>query len=66
MSSITAQQAKLDLELVPKEKRLEIRKCNKRLNPRKIQRKPTFQVVLDTLALTPCYSAVLITADVPE
>nr|GEV12447.1 hypothetical protein [Tanacetum cinerariifolium] len=28
MSSITAQQAKLDLELVPKEKRLEIRKCN--------------------------------------
>ncbi|GJZ58779.1 hypothetical protein Tco_0614595 [Tanacetum coccineum] len=28
MSSITAQQTKLDLELVPKEKRLEIRKCN--------------------------------------
>ncbi|GJY72326.1 hypothetical protein Tco_0476029 [Tanacetum coccineum] len=31
MSSITAQQTKLDLELVPKEKRLEIRKCNGRL-----------------------------------
>ncbi|GKD09631.1 hypothetical protein Tco_1189316 [Tanacetum coccineum] len=54
MSSIIAQQAKLNLELVSKEKRLEIRKCNGRLNPRKIQREPTFQVVLDALALTPC------------
>ncbi|GJR80617.1 hypothetical protein Tco_0151402 [Tanacetum coccineum] len=43
MSSISAQQAKLDLELVPKEKRLKIRKCNGRLNPGKIQREPTFQ-----------------------
>ncbi|GJZ49694.1 hypothetical protein Tco_0603884 [Tanacetum coccineum] len=66
MSSITAQQAKLDLELVPKEKRLEIRKCNGRLNPGKNQREPTFQVVLDALALTPCYSTFLTTADVPE
>ncbi|GJZ71927.1 hypothetical protein Tco_0635778 [Tanacetum coccineum] len=66
MSSITAQQAKLDLELVPKEKRLEIGKFNGRLNPGKIQREPIFQVVLDALALTPCYSAFLITADVPE
>ncbi|GJY91636.1 hypothetical protein Tco_0507418 [Tanacetum coccineum] len=66
MSSVTAQQAKLDLELVPKEKRLEIGKCNGRLNPGKTQREPTFQVVLDALALTPCYSAFLTTADVPE
>ncbi|GJV06032.1 hypothetical protein Tco_1343688 [Tanacetum coccineum] len=66
MSSITAQQTKLDLELVPKEKRLDIGKCKGRLNPRKIQREPTFQVVLDALALTPCYSIFLITADVPE
>ncbi|GJV81558.1 retrovirus-related pol polyprotein from transposon TNT 1-94 [Tanacetum coccineum] len=66
MSSITAQQTKLDLELVPKEKRLEIGKCNGRLNPGKKQREPTFQVVLDALALTPCYSAFLTTADVPE
>ncbi|GKF47551.1 hypothetical protein Tco_0137353, partial [Tanacetum coccineum] len=66
MSSITAQQTKLDLEHVPKEKRLETRKCNRRLNPGKIQREPTFQVVLDALALTPCYSAFLIAADVPE
>ncbi|GJY86273.1 hypothetical protein Tco_0500299, partial [Tanacetum coccineum] len=41
--SITAQQGKLDLELVPKEKRLEIGKCNRRLNPGKIQREPTFK-----------------------
>ncbi|GJR52348.1 hypothetical protein Tco_1402869 [Tanacetum coccineum] len=66
MSSITAQQAKLDLELVPKEKILDIGKCNGRLNPGKIQREPTFQVVLDALALTPCYSAFLITADVQK
>ncbi|GJX22166.1 hypothetical protein Tco_0226611 [Tanacetum coccineum] len=38
MSSITTQQTKIDLELVPKEKRLEIGKCNGRLNPRKKQR----------------------------
>ncbi|GKA91340.1 hypothetical protein Tco_0813210 [Tanacetum coccineum] len=63
MSSITAQQAKLDLELVPKEKRLDIGKCNRRLSLGKIQREPTFQVAL---ALTPCYSAFLITADVLE
>nr|GEX37645.1 hypothetical protein [Tanacetum cinerariifolium] len=66
MSPITAQQEKLDLELAPKEKRLEIRKCNERLNPKKIQREPTFQVVLDALALTPCYSAFIITVYVPE
>ncbi|GJS32296.1 hypothetical protein Tco_0530678 [Tanacetum coccineum] len=66
MSSITAQQTKLDLELVPKEKRLEIGKGNERLNPRKKQREPTFQVVLDALALTPCYSTFLTTADVLE
>nr|GEW57068.1 integrase, catalytic region, zinc finger, CCHC-type, peptidase aspartic, catalytic [Tanacetum cinerariifolium] len=66
MSSISAQQAKLDLELVPKEKRLDILKCNRRLNPRKIQKEPTFQVVLDALALTLCYSTFLITTDVLE
>ncbi|GJR71259.1 hypothetical protein Tco_0083624 [Tanacetum coccineum] len=66
MSSITAQQIKLDLELVPKEKRLKIGKCNRRLNPGKIQREPTFQGVLDALGLTPCYYAFLIILDVPE
>ncbi|GJS03309.1 retrovirus-related pol polyprotein from transposon TNT 1-94 [Tanacetum coccineum] len=58
--------SKLDLELFPKEKRLKIGKCNGRLNPGKTQREPTFQVVRDALALTPCYSTFLTTADVPE
>nr|GEU88074.1 hypothetical protein [Tanacetum cinerariifolium] len=66
MSSITAQQTKLDLKLVPWEKRLEIGKCNGRLNPRKKQREPTFQVFLDALALTPCYFAFLTIVDVLE
>ncbi|GJR57744.1 hypothetical protein Tco_1499906 [Tanacetum coccineum] len=66
MSSITAQQTKHDLELVPKEKRLEIVKCNRRLNPRNKQIEPIFQFVVDALALTLCYSAFLITVDVPE
>nr|GEY94535.1 hypothetical protein [Tanacetum cinerariifolium] len=66
MSFITAQQTKLDLKLVPKEKRLEIRKFNRRLNPKKKQREPTFQVVLDALALTPCCSIFITTANVPE
>nr|GEV00810.1 reverse transcriptase domain-containing protein [Tanacetum cinerariifolium] len=66
MSSITIQQDKLDLELVPKEKIFKIGKCNRRLNTGKIQREPTIQVILDALALTPCYSLFLISADVPE
>ncbi|GKB50658.1 hypothetical protein Tco_0901411 [Tanacetum coccineum] len=66
MTSITAQQTKLDLELVLKENRLDIGKCNGRI-PRGLKPKEeTFQVVLDALALTPCYLAFLITADVPE
>ncbi|GJR93766.1 hypothetical protein Tco_0265940 [Tanacetum coccineum] len=66
MTSITAQQTKIDLELVPKENRLDIGKCNGRI-PRGLKPKEeTFQVVLDALALTPCYPAFIITADVPE
>ncbi|GJT27915.1 hypothetical protein Tco_0908190 [Tanacetum coccineum] len=66
MSSTTAQQTKLNLELVPKENRLDIGKCNGRIPRRLTPREPTFQVVLDAIALTPCYPAFLITADVPE
>ncbi|GJZ58956.1 hypothetical protein Tco_0614772 [Tanacetum coccineum] len=66
MSSITAQQTKLDLELVPKENRIDIRKCNGRIPRGLTPREPTFQVILDAIALTPCYPAFLITADVPE
>nr|GEV19200.1 integrase, catalytic region, zinc finger, CCHC-type, peptidase aspartic, catalytic [Tanacetum cinerariifolium] len=66
MSSITAQQTKLDLELVPKENRLDIEKCNGRIPHGLKPGEPIFQVVLDALALTPCYSAFLITTDVPK
>ncbi|GKC81243.1 hypothetical protein Tco_1136960 [Tanacetum coccineum] len=66
MSFITSQQAKLDLELVPNEKRFEIGKYNGRLNPGKTQRESTFQVVLDARALTLCYSAFLTSVDVPK
>nr|GEU39138.1 hypothetical protein [Tanacetum cinerariifolium] len=66
MSFITGQQTKLDLELVPKEKRPEIGKCNRRLNPGKKQREPIFQAIMDALALTLCYSVFLTTADVPK
>nr|GEZ08787.1 hypothetical protein [Tanacetum cinerariifolium] len=66
MTSITAQQTKLDLELVPKENRLDIRKCNGRI-PRGLKPKEkTFKVALDALALSPFYPAFVITADVPE
>ncbi|GJV30324.1 retrovirus-related pol polyprotein from transposon TNT 1-94 [Tanacetum coccineum] len=65
-TSIIAQQTKLDLKLVPKETRLVIGKCNGRI-PRGLKPKEeTFQVVLDALALTTCYPAFIITADVPE
>nr|GEU58812.1 hypothetical protein [Tanacetum cinerariifolium] len=66
MSFINAQQTKLDLELVPKENRLDISKCNGRIPSGLTPREPIFQVVLDAIALTPCYTAFLITADVPE
>ncbi|GJU97955.1 hypothetical protein Tco_1327226 [Tanacetum coccineum] len=66
MSSIIAQQTKLDLELVPKENRLDIGKCNGRIPRGLTPREPTFQVVLDAIALTSCYPVFLITVDVPE
>ncbi|GKB15330.1 hypothetical protein Tco_0849253 [Tanacetum coccineum] len=64
--SIIAQQTKLDLELVPKENRFDIRKWNGRIPHGFSPREPTFQVTLDAIALTPCYLAFLITADVLE
>nr|GEU57548.1 hypothetical protein [Tanacetum cinerariifolium] len=66
MSSITSQQTKLDLELVPKENRLDIGKCNGRIPRGLTPREPTFQVVLDAIALTPYYPTFLITTDVPK
>ncbi|GJW47829.1 retrovirus-related pol polyprotein from transposon TNT 1-94 [Tanacetum coccineum] len=46
--------------------RLDIGKCNGRIPHGLKPKEETFQVVLDALALTPCYPAFLITADVPE
>nr|GEW05853.1 hypothetical protein [Tanacetum cinerariifolium] len=66
MSSITAQQTKHDLELVPKENRLDIGKFNRKIPHGLTPREPTFQVVMDAIALTPCYPVFLITIDVPE
>ncbi|GJT89680.1 hypothetical protein Tco_1078525 [Tanacetum coccineum] len=66
MSSITAQQTKLHLELFLKENRFDIGKCNGRIPRGFSPREPTFQVTLDAIALTPCYPVFLITVDVPE
>ncbi|GKB80911.1 retrovirus-related pol polyprotein from transposon TNT 1-94 [Tanacetum coccineum] len=66
MTTTTAQQVALDNALVPLEKRVKVGKCNMIINPAKTQKEPTYQVVLDALALTTWYPAFLITADVPE
>ncbi|GJU18028.1 hypothetical protein Tco_1145994, partial [Tanacetum coccineum] len=56
----------LDLEFLPKENKIDIRKCNGRIPRGLTPRELTFQVVLDAIALTSCYPAFLITVDVPE
>ncbi|GKB94323.1 hypothetical protein Tco_0980460 [Tanacetum coccineum] len=66
MTNSAAQQVALDNALVPLENRVEIGKCNLRIDPAKTKKEPTYQVILDALALTTCYPAFLITADVPE
>ncbi|GKC36472.1 hypothetical protein Tco_1048856 [Tanacetum coccineum] len=66
MTTTAAQQVTLDNTLAPPEERVEIGKCNMRINPTKTQKEPTYQVVLDALALTTCYPAFLIIADVPK
>ncbi|GJU94881.1 hypothetical protein Tco_1319637 [Tanacetum coccineum] len=60
-----AQRIKLDNALIAPENRRVIGKCNMRINPRMKPKEPTYQVVLDTLALNTCYPAFLITAEVP-
>ncbi|GKD77636.1 hypothetical protein Tco_1340257 [Tanacetum coccineum] len=64
MTTTAAQQVALNNALVPLKKQVEIGKCNLRINPAKTQKETTYQVVLDALALTTCYLAFLITADV--
>ncbi|GJR16248.1 hypothetical protein Tco_0798900 [Tanacetum coccineum] len=60
-----AQQIELDNALVTPENRRVIGKCNMRINPGMKPKEPTYQVALDALALTTCYPAFLITAEVP-
>ncbi|GJS39711.1 hypothetical protein Tco_0564754 [Tanacetum coccineum] len=60
-----AQQSALDNALVSPENQRVIGKCNMRINPGMKPKEPTYQVVLDTLALTTCYHAFLITTEVP-
>ncbi|GKD11129.1 hypothetical protein Tco_1190814 [Tanacetum coccineum] len=60
-----AQQSALDNALVAPENQRVIGKCNMRINPGMKPKEPTYQVVLDALALTTCYPAFLITAEVP-
>ncbi|GJT83959.1 hypothetical protein Tco_1058301 [Tanacetum coccineum] len=55
MTTTAAQQAAIDNALVPLEKRVKISKYNMRINPEKTQKEPTYQFVLDALALTTCY-----------
>nr|GEV75443.1 hypothetical protein [Tanacetum cinerariifolium] len=66
MTTTATQQVALDNALVPPEKRVDIGKCNMIINPGNTQKEPTYQVVLDALALTTYYPAFIITADVPE
>ncbi|GKD80448.1 hypothetical protein Tco_1347287 [Tanacetum coccineum] len=60
-----AQQIALDNALVAPEKQLQFGRCNMRIDPNMKPKEPTYQVVLDALALTTCYPAFLITAEVP-
>ncbi|GJX31898.1 hypothetical protein Tco_0241753 [Tanacetum coccineum] len=64
MNPIASQQVSLDNALVAPENRVQIGKCNMRIDPTMTPKEPTYQVVLD--ALTTCYPAFLIIADVPE
>ncbi|GJU22482.1 hypothetical protein Tco_1155824 [Tanacetum coccineum] len=58
------QQIELNNALVAPENRRVIGKCNMRINLGMKPKEPTYQVVLDALALTTCYPAFLVTAEV--
>ncbi|GJU94501.1 hypothetical protein Tco_1319257 [Tanacetum coccineum] len=66
MDNTRAQQKALDDELVALADRLKIGKSNIRLSLILKSKKPTLQVALDALKLTPFYNAFEISADVPE
>ncbi|GKG17600.1 hypothetical protein Tco_0362557 [Tanacetum coccineum] len=60
-----AQQIAMDNALVAPENQCVIGKCNMKINPGMKPKEPTYQVVVDALALTTCYPAFLITVEVP-
>ncbi|GJY41889.1 hypothetical protein Tco_0429159 [Tanacetum coccineum] len=66
MNPIAAQQVAVDNALVAHENRVQIGQCNMRIDPSKTPKEPTYQVVLDALALTTSYPAFLITSKVLE
>ncbi|GJQ95456.1 retrovirus-related pol polyprotein from transposon TNT 1-94 [Tanacetum coccineum] len=66
MNPVIAQQVALDNALVALEDQVKIDKRNMRIDPTKTQKEATYQVILDTLTLYPCYNAFLITANVPK
>ncbi|GKE61463.1 hypothetical protein Tco_1511830, partial [Tanacetum coccineum] len=63
INTTQAQQKALDDALVTPVDRLEFGKCNMRLRTDIKPKEPTFQVVLDALALTHFYHAFLITVE---
>ncbi|GJR23264.1 uncharacterized mitochondrial protein-like protein [Tanacetum coccineum] len=63
---LIAAQVAFDEALVSKNDRVVISKSDMRIDPSKTQKEATYQVILDTLKLSPCYNAFLIIADVPE
>ncbi|GKB79646.1 hypothetical protein Tco_0946541 [Tanacetum coccineum] len=62
--SSKAQQIELDNAFVAHKNRHVIGKCNMRINLGMKPKEPTYQVVLDALALITCYPAFLITTEV--
>ncbi|GJS70730.1 retrovirus-related pol polyprotein from transposon TNT 1-94 [Tanacetum coccineum] len=64
MNPIAAQQVAVDNALVAHENRVQIGQCNMRIDPSKTPKEPTYQVVLDALALTTSYPAFLITSKI--
>ncbi|GJW65120.1 hypothetical protein Tco_0117004 [Tanacetum coccineum] len=63
---IATQEVALDNALVAFENRVQIGQCNMIIDPSKTPKEPTYQVVLNALALTTCYPAFLITTEVPK
>nr|GEU33603.1 photosystem II 47 kDa protein, chloroplastic [Tanacetum cinerariifolium] len=55
MNPIAAQQVALNNALVAPKNRVQIEQCNMRTDPTKTQKEPNYQVVLDSLALSPLY-----------